>query len=185
MFLVENRNLDVPDIDYRDTVNLRKRVRYRQKLLNDLRHRFRKEYLSLLIQNKNKKGPLSEVRLGEIVLIGDDIKKRMHWPLAKVIRPIPGKDGKIRTVELKTRTGTMLRPIQQVYPFEVQSTETPNDPLNDCTITNPISSISSDNLSDPNDSSNVLPRVSKYGRVIKVPEKLDLLNQVLYVFESK
>ncbi|GFX75624.1 putative RNA-directed DNA polymerase from transposon X-element [Trichonephila clavipes] len=151
MFLVENRNLDVPDIDYRDTVNLRKRVRYRQKLLNDLRHRFRKEYLGLLIQNKNKKGQLSE-------------------------------DGKIRTVELKARTGTMLRPIQRVYPLEVQSTETPNDPLNDCTITNPISS---DNLSDPNDSSNVLPRVSKYGRVIKVPEKLDLFNQVLYVFESK
>ncbi|GFS50998.1 putative RNA-directed DNA polymerase from transposon X-element [Trichonephila clavipes] len=185
MFLVENRNLDVPDIDYRDTVNLRKRVRYQQKLLNDLRHRFRKEYLGLLIQNKNKKGSLSEVRLGEIVLIGDDIKKRMHWPLAKVIRLIPGKDGKIRTVELKTRTGTMLRPIQRVYPLEVQSTETPNHPLNDCTITNPISSISSDNLSDPNDSSNVLPRVSKYGRVIKVPEKLDIFNQVLYVFESK
>ncbi|GFY07953.1 transposable element Tcb2 transposase [Trichonephila clavipes] len=179
MFLVKNRNLDVPDIDYRDTVNLRKRVRYRQKLLNDLRHRFRKEYLGLLIQNKNKKGPLSEVRLGEIVLIGDDIKKRMHWPLAKVIRLIPGKDGKIRTVELKTRTGTMLRPIQRVYPLEVQSTETPNDPLNDCTITNPISSISSDNLSDPNDSSSVLPSVSKYGRVIKVPEKLDLFNQKL------
>ncbi|GFW09337.1 putative RNA-directed DNA polymerase from transposon X-element [Trichonephila clavipes] len=176
---------DVPDIDYRDTVNLRKRVRYRQKLLNDLRHRFRKEYLGLLIQNKNKKDPLSEVRLGEIVLIGDDIKKRMHRPLAKVIRLIPGKDGKIRTVELKTRTGTMLRPIQRVYPLEVQSTETPNDLLNDCTITNPISSISSDNLSDPNDSSNVLPRVSKYGRVMKVPEKLDLFNQVLYVFESK
>ncbi|GFX25300.1 putative RNA-directed DNA polymerase from transposon X-element [Trichonephila clavipes] len=185
MFLVENRNLDVPDIVYRDTVNLRKRVRYRQKLLNDLRHRFRKEYLGLLIQNKNKKGPLLEERLGEIVLIGDDIKKRMHWPLAKVIRLISGKDGKIRTVELKTHTGTMLRPIQRVYPLEVQSTETPNDPLNDCTITNPISYISSDNLSDPNDSSNVLPRVSKYGRVIKVPEKLDLFNQVLHVFESK
>ncbi|GFY34118.1 integrase catalytic domain-containing protein [Trichonephila clavipes] len=28
MFLVENRNLDVPDIDYRDKVNLRKRDRY-------------------------------------------------------------------------------------------------------------------------------------------------------------
>ncbi|GFY66759.1 integrase catalytic domain-containing protein, partial [Trichonephila inaurata madagascariensis] len=96
------------------------------------------------IQNKNKKGPLSELRLGEIVLIGDDIKKRMHWPLVRVIWPIPGKDGKIRTVELKTRTGTMLRPIRRVYPLEVQSTETPDDPLNDCTFTNPISSISSD-----------------------------------------
>ncbi|GFY37265.1 integrase catalytic domain-containing protein [Trichonephila inaurata madagascariensis] len=139
MFLVENRNLDVPDIDYRDTVNLHKRVRYRRKLLNDLRHRFRKEYLGLLIQNKNKKGPLSELRLGEIVLIGEDIKKRIHWPLAKVIRLIPGKDSKIRTVELKTRTGTMLRPIQRVYPLEVQSAETPHDSLNDCTFTNPIS----------------------------------------------
>ncbi|GFV47882.1 integrase catalytic domain-containing protein [Trichonephila clavipes] len=134
MFLLENRNLDVPDIDYRDTVNPRKR-------------------------NKNKKGPLSELRLGEIVLIGDDIKKRMHWPLAKVIRLIPGKDGKIRTVELKTRTGTMLRPIQRVYPLEVQSTETLDDPLNDCTFTNPISS---DMLSDPNDSSSVLARVSRH-----------------------
>ncbi|GFY63423.1 m7GpppN-mRNA hydrolase [Trichonephila inaurata madagascariensis] len=135
MFLVENRNLDVPVIDYRATVNLRKRVRYRQKLLNDLRHRFRKEYLGLLIQNKNKKGPLSELRLGEIVLIGDDIKKWMHWPLAKVIRLIPGKDGKIRTVELMTRTGTMLLSIQRVYPLEVH-----------------------DMLSDSNDSSSILPR---------------------------
>ncbi|GFS30036.1 hypothetical protein TNIN_120261 [Trichonephila inaurata madagascariensis] len=66
----------------------------------------------------------------------------------------------------------MLRPIQRVYPLEVQSTETPDDPLNDCTFTNPISSISSDMLSDPNDSSSVLPRVSsspsieRYGYVI-------------------
>ncbi|GFY26582.1 integrase catalytic domain-containing protein [Trichonephila clavipes] len=97
MFLVENRNLDVPDTDYRDTVNLRKRVRYRQKLLND-------------------------------------------------------------------------------------STEAPDDTLNDCTFTNPISS---DMLSDPNESSSILTRVSRHGRVIKAPEKLDLFNQTLYVFESK
>ncbi|GFQ99237.1 integrase catalytic domain-containing protein [Trichonephila clavata] len=76
-------------------------------------------------ENKIKKGPLSELRLGEIVLIGDHIKKRMHWPLAKVMRLIPGTDDKIRTVELKTRTGTMLRPIQRVYPLEIQSKENP------------------------------------------------------------
>ncbi|GFY75747.1 integrase catalytic domain-containing protein [Trichonephila inaurata madagascariensis] len=68
MFLLENRNLDVPDIDYRDS-------------------------------NKNKKSPLSELQLGEIILIGDDIKKGIHWHLAKVIRLIPGKNGKIRTVD--------------------------------------------------------------------------------------
>ncbi|GFY40033.1 integrase catalytic domain-containing protein [Trichonephila inaurata madagascariensis] len=56
---------------------------------------------------------------------------------------------------------------------------TPDDLLNDCTSTNPISSISSDMLSDPNDSSSVLRRVSRHGRVIKAPEKLDLFNQAL------
>ncbi|GFY74104.1 hypothetical protein TNIN_403591 [Trichonephila inaurata madagascariensis] len=50
----------------------------------------------------------------------------------------------------------MLRPIQRVYPLEVQSTETSDDPLNDCTFTSPISSISSDMPADPNDSSSVL-----------------------------
>ncbi|GFY42123.1 hypothetical protein TNIN_46901 [Trichonephila inaurata madagascariensis] len=58
----------------------------------------------------------------------------------------------------------MLRPIQRVYPLEVQLTEPPDDPLNDCTFTNPTSSISSDMLSDPNDSSSVLARVSRHGQ---------------------
>ncbi|GFW41368.1 integrase catalytic domain-containing protein [Trichonephila clavipes] len=66
-----------------------------------------------------------------------------------------------------------------------RSTEHPDDPLNDCTFTYPISSISRDMLSDPNDSSSVLLRVSRHGRIIKAPEKLDLFNQTLHVFESK
>ncbi|GFU26172.1 hypothetical protein TNCV_5106141 [Trichonephila clavipes] len=110
---------------------------------------------------------------GEIL---DSKRQKGDQENSKVNRLIPGKDGKIRTMELKTRTVTMLRPIQRVYPLEVQSTETPDDPLNDCTFTNNFSSISSDMLSYPNDSSSVLVRVSRHGRVIKAPEKLDLFN---------
>ncbi|GFY74599.1 hypothetical protein TNIN_83561 [Trichonephila inaurata madagascariensis] len=93
MFFLENYNLDVPDIDYRDTVNLIKLLDIDKNFL-----RF-KAYIQkdLLIQTKNKKGPLSELRLEEIVLIGDYIKKRKHWLLAVVIRLIRGKNGKIRT----------------------------------------------------------------------------------------
>ncbi|KFM73305.1 hypothetical protein X975_15135, partial [Stegodyphus mimosarum] len=47
----------------------------------------------------------------------------MHWRLARVIRLIPGKDGKVRTVELKTQAGVLLRPIQRVFPLEVQLTD--------------------------------------------------------------
>ncbi|GFV61491.1 integrase catalytic domain-containing protein [Trichonephila clavipes] len=34
-----------------------------------------------------------------------------------------GRDGKIRTVRLKTQHGKMLRPIQRIYPLEIRSNE--------------------------------------------------------------
>ncbi|GFV82585.1 uncharacterized protein TNCV_2976941 [Trichonephila clavipes] len=50
-------------------------------------------------------------------------KKRLFWALAKIIELIPGRDGKIRTVRLKTQHGKMLRPIQRIYPLEIRSNE--------------------------------------------------------------
>ncbi|GFX50602.1 DUF5641 domain-containing protein [Trichonephila clavipes] len=45
MFLIENRCSDTTDIDELNSRGLRKRMKYRIKLLSDLRQRFRKEYL--------------------------------------------------------------------------------------------------------------------------------------------
>ncbi|GFW81637.1 DUF5641 domain-containing protein [Trichonephila clavipes] len=84
-------------------------MKYRIKLLSDLRQRFRKEYLSELIQKQND-NPVREPRIGEMVLIGNDNKKRLSWPIAKIIELIPGRDGEIRTVRLKTQHGTVIRP---------------------------------------------------------------------------
>ncbi|GFU80906.1 integrase catalytic domain-containing protein [Trichonephila clavipes] len=52
MFLIENRCSDTTDIDELNSRDLRKRIKYRIKLLSDLRQRFRKEYLSELIQKQ-------------------------------------------------------------------------------------------------------------------------------------
>ena len=48
------------------------------------------------------------------MLIGDQNVKRISWPLAKVIKIFPGKDGKVRVVELKTKNGILLRPVQRL-----------------------------------------------------------------------
>ncbi|GFQ88299.1 DUF5641 domain-containing protein, partial [Trichonephila clavata] len=56
-----------------------------------------------------------------MVLIGDDNKKRLSWPIAKIIELIPGRDGEIRTVRLKTQHGTVIRPVQCIFPLEVQA----------------------------------------------------------------
>ncbi|GFS82814.1 integrase catalytic domain-containing protein [Trichonephila clavipes] len=76
MFLIENRCSDTTDIDELNLRDLRKRMTYRIKLLSDLRQRFRKEYLSEVIQKQND-NRVREPRIGEAVLIGNDNKKRL------------------------------------------------------------------------------------------------------------
>ncbi|GFX77200.1 integrase catalytic domain-containing protein [Trichonephila clavipes] len=120
MFLIENRCSDTTDIDELNSRDLRKRMKYRIKLLSDLRQRFRKEYLSELIQKQND-NRVREPRIGEMVLIGNDNKKRLSWPIAKIIELIPGRDGDIRTVRLKTQHGTVIRPVQRIFSLEVQA----------------------------------------------------------------
>ncbi|GFV76519.1 integrase catalytic domain-containing protein [Trichonephila clavipes] len=48
VFLQEIREVEVPDLDYIDLKNLNKRFIYKQKILQDLRLRFRNEYLGQL-----------------------------------------------------------------------------------------------------------------------------------------
>ncbi|GFY35872.1 integrase catalytic domain-containing protein [Trichonephila clavipes] len=122
MFLGESHSYSVSDIEEVDSQKLSKRIKYRRKLFNDLRQRLRKEYLSELIQKCNEKSS-REPKVGEIVLFEDDNKKRLFWPMAKIIELIPGRDGKIRTVKLKTQHGTVLRPVQRVYPLEIRANE--------------------------------------------------------------
>lgn len=58
-----------------------------------------------------------------MVLVGSDDKRRLQWPLARIVELIPGKDGMVRTARVKTLHGMLLRPIQRLYPLEVLSSE--------------------------------------------------------------
>ncbi|GFT68085.1 integrase catalytic domain-containing protein [Trichonephila clavipes] len=77
-FLFEIPTADTKDLDVRHANHFRKRLRFRAKSSN--------------------------IQVGDIVLIGDDWKKRLQWSLARVIKLIPGKDGLVRTVKLKTQS---------------------------------------------------------------------------------
>lgn len=118
MFLQEIKEVGVPDFDLIDSMKLEKRFIYRMKVRQDLRNRFRNEYLGLL-KDYSKVRKESSIKEGDVVLIGDNDVKRINWPLAKVLKTYPGKDGRIRVVEVKTRFGTFIRPIQRLYPLEV------------------------------------------------------------------
>ena len=119
MFLQEINEIGVPDLDMLYNEKLNKKLKYRQKLLHDLRVRFRAEYLSRLLLKGAGKKETRAIEVGDIVLIGDDNRKRIDWPLARVIKLIEGRDGNVRVCELKTKNGILTRPIQRIYPLEV------------------------------------------------------------------
>ncbi|KAJ8978051.1 hypothetical protein NQ317_015232 [Molorchus minor] len=122
MFLHDLKEVGVPDIDNIDGNCLNRHIRYRIHLKEELTRRFRSEYLSqLIIRSKNHFK--SEIKVGDVVLIGSDALKRLDWPLGVVTEVFPGKDSAIRVVRLKTSSGYITRPIQRLYPLEINTGE--------------------------------------------------------------
>ncbi|XP_059047188.1 uncharacterized protein LOC131842631 [Achroia grisella] len=142
---------DVSDLDEVNTESLNNRLKYIQKLKNDFKVRFRNEYLAILAQktqnNRIQKG--LHVKVGDIVLIEINDTKRVNWPLAIVEELYPGVDGHERVARLKTTYGERIRPLQRLYPLEISTV----DPIAKEAIA-------------------VLPKTTRSGRVIKIPQRL-------------
>ncbi|GFX40342.1 integrase catalytic domain-containing protein [Trichonephila clavipes] len=117
-FLFEIPTADTKDLDVRDANHFQKRLGFRAKVIEELKRRFKNEYLGQLIQRQKQHPQSSNIQVGDIVLIGDDWKNRLQWPLARVIKLIPGKVGLVGTIKLKTQSCTLTRPIQCVFPLE-------------------------------------------------------------------
>ena len=47
---------------------------------------------------------------GDLVLVVDEKSPRGCWPLARVITVFPGDDGRVRAVEVRTKSGVYTRP---------------------------------------------------------------------------
>ncbi|GFQ84754.1 hypothetical protein TNCT_288761 [Trichonephila clavata] len=56
-------------------------------------------------------------------MVGADNKKRIIWPLGRITENIPGKDGQVRLVRVKTLQHEFLRPIQRIYPLDISSSD--------------------------------------------------------------
>ncbi|XP_054713683.1 uncharacterized protein LOC129223142 [Uloborus diversus] len=187
MFLIENCSSDVTDIGHVDLQSLKKRKRYRYKLFNDLRQRFRKEYLGQFIQKHNER-PTREPRFAEIVSIGDDNKKRVFSPLAKIIKLIPGRDKRVRAVRLKTQNGIFVRPVERVYSLEIRAADDEAVAIADKGMSemesNPEEFVQKTSVVKKCYPDIVLEKYTRSGKCVKVPKTLDRLNNECHMFET-
>ncbi|GBN69663.1 hypothetical protein AVEN_32411-1 [Araneus ventricosus] len=86
VFLREIPESGVADIDTVDKEKLSKRAKYLQKIREQLRARFRIEYLGQLRQQSIENYENKPIKVGEIILLEDSNKKRTHWNLARVLK---------------------------------------------------------------------------------------------------
>ncbi|KFM75279.1 hypothetical protein X975_15682, partial [Stegodyphus mimosarum] len=146
MFLQDISDIGIPDLDTIDREKLQLRFKHCQKLRDELRTRFRKEYLGQLVQRAGEKS--RSLKIGDVVLVGQDNVKRQHWPLARVEKIFPSRDGCPRVAQVKTKIGILVRPIRKLYPLEISE----EDPIVQA----------------------IPERLSRFGRRIKTVQRLNL-----------
>ena len=147
-FLCDHRLLSLPDQqnsneDYGNTTReeLSRRAKYHETLIHSFWKTWQQEYLTGLREQycKKRKAPNYTVSKGDVVLIHDHIRKRNQWKMAVVTTLYPGKDGLVRSVTLRTSSGQELnRPIEKLYPMEIQEEEEEIAPKDISTIKRPV-----------------------------------------------
>ncbi|OXA46713.1 Pro-Pol polyprotein [Folsomia candida] len=153
-----------------------------QTIKEGLQARFRKEYLGILVQ-KNSESKSRTPQVGDIVLVGSENKKRFEWPLGKIMKLFPGKDGKIRLAEVKIcknprgqnfSTIILTRPLQRLYPLEMSRGDLPRSNM-EITDKSRQSTLVKSSVNDQDDKvqeykvQEKVPVKTRFGREIKAP----------------
>ena len=91
-------------LDNKDPEICKKRLKYLDKLLTHFWNRFCSQYLSSLSErhfSRNLPRNGRQPKVGEVVLIKNDLLPRGRWKIAQVVEVTPGSDGIVRRVALQ------------------------------------------------------------------------------------
>ena len=96
---------------------------YVNRLLQHFHNRWRKEYLTELRMKHHHQSSYKcrgDVEKGDVVIVENEKMPRHLWKLGRIEELITSKDGKIRGATVKTEQSSIQRPIQKLYPLEVE-----------------------------------------------------------------
>jgi len=99
--------------------SLNERETFRQGKLDLFWSLWTKDYLRQLPSVVSKFKEHGELGVGSVVLVHEDNVPRLQWPLGLVTKVLPGSDGKVRCVELRTARGIVLRSVQRLHNLEI------------------------------------------------------------------
>ena len=122
-FLISRANTVLP-CGFYATKEISSKMRWRemQVLINQVWARWLRKYQPTLIGRKKWNQSTCTVKVGDLVLVVGDRTQRGDWPLARVMKTFPGKDGTIRVCEVKTKAGLYKKPVAKLALLEECST---------------------------------------------------------------
>ncbi|XP_043199123.1 uncharacterized protein LOC122368878 [Amphibalanus amphitrite] len=82
-----------------------------------------KEYVRTLPPSVRRFRPQGKLSEGSMVMLQEDNVPRMRWVHGVVTRLITGRDGKVRSAEVRTPSGLKTRPIQRLFDLDPLSSE--------------------------------------------------------------
>ena len=117
----------IPEVDahHLDDRDLRKKAKFLRKCKEAMWNRWSQEYIRSLRERHNQRSgkQIAYPKIGEVVIIRDEDKKRNEWKLGVVSGVIEGKDNVIRGVRVRTSKGNLERAVQHIYPLELSCDE--------------------------------------------------------------
>ena len=173
-FLV-GKNLSERSASVEDPENVRSSVLSEREVLRRKKlDRFWKIWSDDYIRNLpptvvkfQKRGQLKE---GSVVLIHEENLPRLRWPVGVVVKLYPGRDGLVRAVDVRTKTGVYTRSVQRLHDLELDRDPSPTDPVSavDEHAQPATDSILCDSGRDHAVSVGTdAPVITRYGRVVK------------------
>lgn len=89
-----------------------------QNQISSIWNRWRKEYLHTLQQRSKWTRKIPNIQEGELVILMEKRSLVGQWPVARVLETLPGRDGTVRTVVVRTPAGNILtRPVSSLVPL--------------------------------------------------------------------
>ncbi|KAF8778474.1 hypothetical protein HNY73_015194 [Argiope bruennichi] len=123
-----------------------------------------------------------DFKVGEVVIVEVTNQKRLNWPLGKITEILPGKDGSVCPVKVKTKNGEFPRPVQRLYALEVQTPSVENllektaseieDEKEEAVQQQYVEHL--EKLPEQTSLPNLNTMKTRFGRKIQAPKRLDL-----------
>lgn len=118
MILTQKAAVSPPLGDFTEKDLYTKQWRQVQALANQFWARWSREYLPTLQKRQKWTESKRNLQEGDVVLMNDNQAARNNWPMARITATFPGKDERVRKVEVKTMdhgcAKTFRRPVTEL-----------------------------------------------------------------------